>query len=154
VKAAERDLSSVRRRIRLARWIRVLAATSVAIDAAGCVEWAAARQPAPELLTAFTAAFMTANVLLQTVNIRRWRREEARLLHETRPRPDYAAIAAMETEIWGRAFGHAGAPETAPAPRRYTTWNEDGERFCPWCPDEGCWQTCAGRSHDWQKERP
>jgi hypothetical protein len=40
----------------------------------------------------------------------RLRAQEARMLHDTRPRPDYALIAAMETEIWGHPFHHAGAP--------------------------------------------
>ena len=35
------------------------------------------------------------------------------------PGPDYAAIASMETEVWGRTFSHQGAPgESASAERR------------------------------------
>jgi hypothetical protein len=40
----------------------------------------------------------------QTVVIRRAERVN-------RPRPDYAAIARMEREIYGEAFNHDGAPE-------------------------------------------
>jgi hypothetical protein len=63
-------------------------------------------------------------------------------------------LVTGETVAWLCPDCGAGLPaEWAPAQRRYTTWAEDGERFCPWCPDEGCWQTCAGRNRDWRRSQ-
>jgi hypothetical protein len=80
------------------------------ISAATIAVWLAAGYLTAALMMAFAAVLMTVNAALQTVLIRRLRAQEARLLHAARPRPDYVAIAAMETAIWGRAFEHAGAP--------------------------------------------
>lgn len=103
-------LSHLQRRIRRARRTRALIVSAAVISAATIAVWLAAGYLTAALMMAFAAVLMTVNAAMQTVLIRRLRRQEATLLHAARPRPDYAAIAAMETEIWGRAFDHAGAP--------------------------------------------
>jgi len=74
-----------------------------------------------------------------------------------RPRPDYAAIAAMEREIYGEAFKHEGMPGVSqPEPRRQTSYlrprHPHGYRDCD-CGGsrrydvDRCWQ-CEKREHD------
>ena len=58
-------------------------------------------------------AALSVCVRMQTKSIRR--REEL-----DRPRPDYASIARMEREVWGRAFEHDGAPGMSVAELRAT----------------------------------
>jgi len=67
-------------------------------------------------------------------------RAAARLRVASRPRPDYALIAAMEREVYGEAFRHDGAPEGIPGTAdgasgviRYGDW--DREIYCPRCRD-------------------
>jgi hypothetical protein len=141
---AEQELKSLRRRIRKYRVLRVAATAAVVAN----VVTFAMNLAIGSLVAILPAVLVIAAVLMamwETRLISGQRQREAELLRETHPRPDYAAIAAMELEIWGRAFEHEGAPAATRTPRRYTTWNEDGERFCPWCPDEGCCKTCGFR---------
>jgi hypothetical protein len=111
---ASQELSSLRRRIRKARKTRALFAGAILCEGFPLAVNLVEGPRFPALLFAFAAVMFTVNAALQTRLLRRLRREEARLAHECRPRPDYAAIAAMETEIWGHAFDHDGAPDHRP----------------------------------------
>lgn len=57
-----------------------------------------------------------------------------------RPRPDYAAIARMEREVWGEAFRHEGAPAVV-KPLYGISMAEFGENMAGFG-----WQMCA--KHD------
>ena len=59
------------------------------------------------VVNAAAVAILVAAVYVNTRTIHR-------IQERDRPRPDYAAIAAMERDIWGRTFEHAGAPEGDP----------------------------------------
>ena len=107
----ELRLRSLRRYIRLAWWTRAAFATAASVGAVSfTLDCAAGQVHAWAFLGLLAAAFFTASVVFHTLTLRGLRRQEAALLHELRPRPDYAAIAAMEAEIWGHPFRHEGAP--------------------------------------------
>lgn len=102
-------VESLQRRIRGSRAARALIIAAAACEATAGAMQVAAAQVITAAIMAVTIVLMIATLSLQTALIRQLRAQEARLLREAR-RPDYAAIAAMEREIWGRAFEHAGAP--------------------------------------------
>lgn len=104
--------NDIQRRIRLLRAARVLCAVAVPVEGVTLAGDLAAGLHAYAVMIAFAMMGALAGLVVQTAGIRRLRREDARLLRNAR-RPDYAAIARMEREVWGVAFDHAGAPGTA-----------------------------------------
>jgi hypothetical protein len=100
----------LRRQVRRTRAARALIIAAAVIEAGAGATWLAAGELTTAAIMAVTVTIMLATAALQTALIRRLRAQEARMAHAARPRPDYAAIAAMETKIWGRPFHHAGAP--------------------------------------------
>jgi hypothetical protein len=101
---------SLRRQVRRTRAARALITAAAVIEAAAGATWLAGGQLITAAIMAVAVTLMLATAALQTALIRRLRAQEARMAHAARPRPDYAAIAAMETEVWGHPFHHAGAP--------------------------------------------
>lgn len=66
------------------------------------------------VVNAAAVAILVAAVYVNTRTIHR-------IQERDRPRPDYAAIARMERDIYGETFGHEGAPDAPqPKPRRQT----------------------------------
>jgi mannose/fructose/N-acetylgalactosamine-specific phosphotransferase system component IIC len=112
-------VSAVRQRVRLTRAARALTVAGAVLAVTAAAIWADAGQDAAALVMAVTVAVMVATLSLFTATVRALRAQEALLAHAARPRPDYAVIAVMETEIWGHPFEHAGAPRpvTGAAPR-------------------------------------
>ena len=89
--------------LRFLRAYRIVLLVLLAVNVAfGILNAVAGRHFA--LVSFAAAALLVAGIAFQARTIRR--RAE-----QLRPRPDYAAIARMEREIWGEAFEHAGAPQ-------------------------------------------
>lgn len=103
------DVSDLQRRIRRLRHLRAVMA-AMAMAAALAAAGDALTRSLFAIMPAAMIVVLVAVIRQETRVIRRLRAQEARMLPDTRPRPDYAAIAAMETGIWGHPFHHAGAP--------------------------------------------
>jgi len=91
------------------RWFRRLLVVTIAVNAADAIT----RGFTPML--ALSTVLCVVALVAQTHAIRRMDRQR---LTQLRPRPDYAAIAAMERDVYGRAFEHDGGPAHATAPRQ------------------------------------
>jgi hypothetical protein len=91
-----------RKILRRQTWSRRYNLFAVALNA-GLFIWNVVAGDWIALLSAVVLAALAVTLVFQTRQIRNLR-------EQLRPRPDYAAIARMERDVWGETFGHAGAP--------------------------------------------
>jgi hypothetical protein len=68
------------------------------------------------VLAAILLVLVVASVASFAVSTKGAARSRARAVEQSRPRPDYRLIAALERDIYGEAFHHDGAPSIASAP--------------------------------------
>ena len=115
------------RQLRVVRWVQVSGLALSAGDAALMLDrghFVAA------LLPAVLIAVWALLLCVQTKLIRRQRRIDA---IASRPRPDYSAIARMEREVYGREFGHDGAPGFPPGSVENAVALASGNGLCDGC---------------------